>query len=118
MSKVIFDICISLDGFITGPEQTADEPLGRGGLQRHEWAMHDERGQALLSESVETTGAIVRGRKTYDDSIRWWGADGPIHTFVDGTAAAIDQAKTTAGGKTVAIGGGTRLCGELDEALR
>ncbi len=38
MSKVVFDICISLDGFITGPDQTADEPLGRGGMQLHEWA--------------------------------------------------------------------------------
>lgn len=129
MSKVVFDICVSLDGFITGPDQTADEPLGRGGLQLHEWAMNDERGQALLSESVAATGAIVCGRKTYDDSIRWWGADGPtgstrtptivlthepperspdggVYTFVDGTAAAIEQAKAVADGKTVAVGGG------------
>ena len=132
MSKVVFDICVSLDGFITGPDQTADEPLGRGGLRLHEWAMgddSDERAKQLLAEAVETTGAIVCGRRTYDDSIRWWGADGPtgsartptfiltheppasspeggVYTFVDGTAAAIEQAKAAAGGKTVAVGGG------------
>ncbi len=130
MSKVVFDISISLDGFITGPEQTADNPLGRGGERLHEWAFNDESGQELLSEMVGATGAIIVGRRTYDDSLRWWGADGPtgdarlpvfvvtheepasapdggVYTFVtDGIEAAREQAESAADGKTVAVGGG------------
>jgi dihydrofolate reductase len=168
MSKVVFDISISLDGFITGAAQTADNPLGRGGEQLHEWAFDDKRGREMLTAMVAETGAIITGRRTYDDSLRWWGADGPagsarvptvvltheppesspeggVYTFVNGTEAAVEQAKAAAGGKTVAIGGGadsawqfirqglvdevslhivpillgggTRLFGELDEPL-
>lgn len=129
MSKVVFDISISLDGFITGPAQTADEPLGRGGERLHEWAFGDERGKERLAEAVGDTGAIICGRRTYDHSIRWWGADGPtgsarvptfvltheppasspeggVYTFVDGTEAAVEQATAAAGDKTVAVGGG------------
>jgi dihydrofolate reductase len=129
MSKVVFDISISLDGFITGPEQATEGPLGRGGEQLHEWAFNDERGKQLLAEAVAETGAIITGRRTYEDSLPYWGADGPtgsariptfvltheppasspeggVYTFVDGTEAAVEQAKAAAGGKTVAIGGG------------
>jgi dihydrofolate reductase len=129
MSKVVFDISVSLDGFITGPDQTADNPLGRGGEQLHEWAFNDERGKEMLNAMLAETGAVITGRRTYDDSLRWWGADGPagsarlptivltheppasspdggVYTFVDGTEAAVEQAKAAAGGKTVAIGGG------------
>ena len=38
MTKLMLDISMSLDGFIAGPEQTLDEPLGRGGDHLHEWA--------------------------------------------------------------------------------
>ena len=37
MSKTTLDISMSLDGFIAGPNQTVEEPLGRGGEQLHEW---------------------------------------------------------------------------------
>jgi dihydrofolate reductase len=134
VSKVVFDISISLDGFITGPDQTADEPLGRGGEQLHGWAFDDERGREMLSAALGETGAIVVGRRTYDDSIRWWGADGPtaaariptivvthespadapeggVYTFVtDGLESALEQAKAAADGRTVAVGGGAE-CG-------
>lgn len=168
MSKVVFEISLSLDGFITGPDQTPDQALGRGGERLHEWAF-GEQGTELLSAVVAATGAIVVGRRTYDDSIRWWGADGPsgaarvpvfvptheppasspeggVYTFVtDGIEATIEHAKAAAGDKTVQVGGGadtaqqlfrgrlvdeialhvvpillgggTRLFGELDEAL-
>jgi dihydrofolate reductase len=130
MSKVVFSISLSLDGFIVGPGQTDEEPLGRGGEFLHEWAMNDERGKELLSKTVDESGSVVIGRRTYDHSIQWWGADGPtgaerlptfvvthappasspeggVYTFVtDGIEAAIEQAKAAAGGKIVALGGG------------
>jgi dihydrofolate reductase len=130
MSNVVFDISISLDGYITGPNQTDDEPLGAGGERLHEWGMGTERGKELLDEAVEKTGAILVGRRTYDHSIRYWGADGPVgsarlptvvlthsapddapensvYTFAtDGVEAAGEQARELAGGKRVGVGGG------------
>src|SRR5215208_4748062 len=38
MPKLKVDISMSLDGFVGGPDQTLEEPLGRGGNQLHEWA--------------------------------------------------------------------------------
>ena len=38
MSKVIADITMSLDGFVAGPDQSGEEPLGRGGEALHAWA--------------------------------------------------------------------------------
>jgi dihydrofolate reductase len=129
MSKVVFDISISLDGFITGADQAAEGPLGRGGERLHEWAFKYESGKELLNKAVGDAGAIITGRRTYDDSLPYWGADGPtgsmriptivlthqppesspeggVYTFVDGTEAAVEQARAASGGKTVAIGGG------------
>jgi dihydrofolate reductase len=130
VSKVVFDISVSLDGFITASGQTADEPLGTNGERLHEWAFKDERGQQALSEAMQRTGAVIVGRRTYDDSIRWWGADGPVgsarlptfvltheapasspeggvYTFVtDGIEAVVEQAKAAADGKNVGVGGG------------
>jgi len=37
MAKTTVDISMFLDGFIAGPNQTVEEPLGRGGLQLHQW---------------------------------------------------------------------------------
>ena len=38
MAKVPFEISMSLDGFIAGPDATLERPLGRGGERLHEWA--------------------------------------------------------------------------------
>jgi hypothetical protein len=57
---------------------TPEEPLGQGGARLHEWAFgEDETGRRLLSEAFGSVGAVVAGRRTYDASLPWWGADGP-----------------------------------------
>jgi len=38
MAKLTLNISMSLDGFIAGPDQTLEEPLGQGGSGLHEWA--------------------------------------------------------------------------------
>ena len=38
MAKFRFQISISADGFIAGPNRSEDDPLGEGGMQLHEWA--------------------------------------------------------------------------------
>src|SRR5215510_5850988 len=78
MSKVIFDMSMSLDGFVKATGATPDEPLGQGGERLHEWAMGDDAiGRQLLNDAVAKSGAFIGGRRTYDDSLPWWGADGP-----------------------------------------
>jgi hypothetical protein len=37
MGKVLMEITMSLDGYTTGPDVSAEEPLGRGGERLHEW---------------------------------------------------------------------------------
>jgi dihydrofolate reductase len=78
MSKVFFDISMSLDGFMTAANQRPEEPMGDGGLKLVEWAFgQDERDRAVLTDGIAGTGAVIAGRRTYDDSLPWWGADGP-----------------------------------------
>src|SRR2546430_8483900 len=73
MAKLTLDISMSLDGFIAGPNQTLDEPLGKGGDQLHEWAFaarswresHGYSGgeanvdSEVIEESLRSTGATV-----------------------------------------------------------
>jgi dihydrofolate reductase len=146
MSKVVFDISMSLDGFITASNQTPEEPMGKGGEKLHEWAFDsaDERDREVLVRGVGGTGAVIAGRRTYDDSIPWWGPDGPtgparlpvfvvshstpdnvpeggVYSFVDGIEAALARAKAAAGGKGVTVMGGASMAqqylksGLLDE---
>jgi dihydrofolate reductase len=128
--QVIYDMSMSLDGFVTASDQTAEEPLGRGGERLHEWAMADDASREPLERAVDRLGAFVAGRRTYDHSVPFWGPDGPtgtrrqqvfvftheapaespengVYTFVtDGLESALEQAKAAAGDKDVAIMGG------------
>jgi dihydrofolate reductase len=95
---------MSLGGYVAGPEQSLENPLGIGGMQLHEWAFrldawrreHGEAGgesnpsSAVVEESVTNVGAFVMGRNMFgggsgpwDDAWRgWWGDDPPYHTPV------------------------------------
>lgn len=133
MGKVIFDISLSLDGFMTAANQRPEEPMGDGGLRLVEWAFgDDERDRGVLSDGIASIGAVIAGRRTYDDSLPWWGADGPtgparlpvfvvshsvpnetptggVYTFVtDGIESALEKARARAGDKDVTVMGGAR----------
>jgi dihydrofolate reductase len=103
MAKLTLDISMSLDGFIAGPNQTLDEPLGKGGEQLHAWAFatksfresHGLSGgetnvdSEVVEESLGSAGATVMGRRMFsggegpweDDpnADAWWGDDPPFH---------------------------------------
>ena len=103
MSKLRFRISMSLDGFVAGPSQSVDNPLGIGGMRLHEWvfplavwrAMHGLEGgevnasSALVEESLANIGATVMGRnmfgghpgpwKTKEPWNGWWGVNPPFH---------------------------------------
>ena len=103
MSKVRAHISISLDGYVAGPNQTQEEPLGEGGEQLHEWMFtlkawlepHGESGgeedasNAVVLEANANVGAEIMGRGKYGPAARgpwgddpwrgWWGEEPPFH---------------------------------------
>lgn len=117
MGKVRCSISISLDGYVAGPNQGLENPLGEGGLRLHEWvfataAWARNTGQPPVPETadsqevdevVSTGGAFIMGRRMFgpdrgewDLSWQgWWGDDPPYHapTFVLGhrPRAAIEM---------------------------
>lgn len=104
MQKLRFQIAMSLDGFIAGPNPTMDEPLGEGGEQLHEWVVtlevwreqHGKEGgevnasTQVVEESLENVGAYVMGRNMFggegpwgdDPWSGWWGDEPPFHVPV------------------------------------
>src|SRR5262245_39146713 len=119
MGKVVFDITASLDGFIAGPNDSPELPMGEGGLRLFDWYFSDPE---IIADASQTVGAIVSGRRTYDHA-RGWNGEHPLYVPVfvvthhppegagefngafvtDGLESAIRQAKAAAGNKAVAL---------------
>jgi dihydrofolate reductase len=92
---------MSLDGFVAGPNQSTEHPLGEGGMQLHEWvfelaAWRQRHGQDggevnastdVVETSLENVGATVMGRNMFGGEgpwgdhpwDGWWGDDPPFH---------------------------------------
>jgi dihydrofolate reductase len=67
MARVIADISVSLDGFVTGPDPGPDNGLGTGGEALHTWAFSDDPDdRRLLREATARSGAVVLGRRLFD----------------------------------------------------
>ena len=103
MSRLRFQISMSLDGFVAGPSQSVENPLGIGGEGLHEWvirlavwrALHGREGgevdesTPVVEESSANIGATVMGRNMFGghpgpwDSRNpwngWWGDNPPFH---------------------------------------
>jgi dihydrofolate reductase len=152
MARVRFNLSVSLDGFIAGPNPSEQDPLGEGGMQLHEWAFalaawrkpHGKDGgevnasTGVVEESLANVGAVVMGRKMFGGGPGpwgeqpwdgWWGEDPPFgvpvfvlthhereplvkdggttfHFVTDGIEAALEHAKSAAGGRDVSLAGG------------
>jgi dihydrofolate reductase len=75
MTRIVADISISLDGFVTGPHPGPDTGLGDGGEALHHWAFSDDPDERrLLREATARSGAVVLGRNLFDvvDSPQGW----------------------------------------------
>jgi dihydrofolate reductase len=100
-----FNIAMSLDGFVAGPNPTEQDPLGEGGMQLHEWVFelaawrepHGREGGVvnestpIVEGSQANVGAILMGRNMFgggpgpwgDDPWNgWWGEAPPFHAPV------------------------------------
>jgi len=75
MTRIIADISVSLDGFVTGPDPGPDNGLGTGGEALHTWAFSDDPDdRRVLREGTARSGAAVLGRHLFDvvDGPKGW----------------------------------------------
>lgn len=94
MSDTTCHMSISLDGFVAGPDQSRDNPLGKGGRELHTWHLGDERAtdEDAKAESwlMRPRGAYVMGRNMFgpirgdwdEEWDGWWGTEPPYHAPV------------------------------------
>ena len=67
MTRVIADISMSLDGFVTGPNAGVRNGLGDGGEPLHTWAMDgDDVDRQVIEEAMDRSGAVIMGRRLFD----------------------------------------------------
>lgn len=91
MGKVVFDITMSLDGFVAGPNDGPELGLGEGGERLHEWVFELESWRAPhgleggvtnasteVMEEMSSSGAVVVGKRMFDNA-RGWGDEPPFH---------------------------------------
>ena len=132
MAHVVCDMSTSLDGYVTGPHDSTENPFGDGAAHLHDWlsGAATEEDRAILTRVLDETGAIVMGRTSFDKNAGdgGWGEGGPhgdvpcfvvtherpaasypsLFTFVtDGVASAIEQAAVVAGDEDVLLFGAT-----------
>src|SRR3954464_4160567 len=103
MSKLRCDISISVDGFVAGPNQSDENPLGEGGERLHDWVVplsawreaHQKQGgevnasSQIINEARANAGAQMPGRNMFgapdggawgdEQWMGWWGDDPPYH---------------------------------------
>jgi dihydrofolate reductase len=105
VARLRFQISLSVDGFVAGPNPSEEHPLGEGGEQLHEWVVklavwrrpHGKEGgednvsSSVFEKSQENVGAVVMGRNMFgggpgpwgEDPWRgWWGEEPPFHSPV------------------------------------
>jgi dihydrofolate reductase len=103
MSKLKVNITMSLDGYVAGPNQSVENPLGEGAFHLHDWALPTKTFRSLhgdtnggetginddvLREAFENLGATIMGRHMFgpdrgpwgkDPWKGWWGDSPPYH---------------------------------------
>jgi hypothetical protein len=77
MDNVVIDMRMSLDGYIAAPNDNLEEGLGEDGMRLHNWMFDDPSVfERVYGNLVEETGAVIIGRRTYDNSIHEEGRQG------------------------------------------
>lgn len=126
MGNVVIDMSMSLDGYIAAPNDNPKQGLGEDGMRLHNWAFDDPSVfERVYGNLLEETGAVIMGRRSYDNSIEAWGGKGPmedvpcfvvthrpiegadpIFTVVtDGIDSALAMARNVAGDKRIGLMG-------------
>jgi dihydrofolate reductase len=93
MTDTTCHMSISLDGYVAGPDQSLEQPLGLRGIELHRWHLGDDLNEAdrrVRDLLMRPRGAYVMGRNMYgpirgpwsEDWRGWWGDDPPYHAPV------------------------------------
>ena len=135
MSRVVLEMSMSLDGYVTGPDVSDEEPMGRGGEVLHEWMFAGRspaEARAWQTEHFSGIGAVIMGRRIVDLGIGHWGEEpvfhapcfvvthrpaetivkkgGTSYTFVTGgVSEALRRAQDAAGAGDVLVNGGAEI---------
>jgi dihydrofolate reductase len=132
-SRIVLYMSMSLDGFITGPDDNAEQGLGVGGERLHDWLgpggadpasyRPAEGPSAVVFDELMATGAVITGRRTFEFAGGWAGDhhDGvpifvlthaapaeppPGHArYVTDIESCVAQARAAAGGRDVLLHG-------------
>ncbi len=75
MGVIRVDMTISLDGYVTGPQDSMDDPMGVGGFRLFNWLdRRDDPGPSgqVYAEAMASR-AVISGRRTYEHARRWQG---------------------------------------------
>jgi dihydrofolate reductase len=138
--SIRLDMTMSLDGFVVGPQDSTEEPMGIGGFRLFNWLdhRHDPGPNGQVFAESTATRAVIAGRRTYEHANRWNGdhhdgvpvfvltrqvpeepPPGSVHYVTDVHACAA-QARAAAGDADVLVlGAGAAQAllraGELDE---
>jgi dihydrofolate reductase len=92
VARTNLSMSISADGYVAGPNQSEDEPLGVGGMTLHEWhigpAADHPANRQVVSDMLDGMGATIMGRNMFGP-VRggwgnsnwkgWWGDEPPYH---------------------------------------
>jgi dihydrofolate reductase len=93
MTKITCHMSMSLDGFVAGPDQSRENPLGVRGLELHRWHLGEPTHEADIAATnslMAPRGAYVMGRNMFgpirgewdEDWRGWWGDEPPYHAPV------------------------------------
>ncbi|MGH3464940.1 MAG: dihydrofolate reductase family protein [Kribbellaceae bacterium] len=134
MSKVVLYMSMSVDGFITGPDDDMDHGLGVNGERLHDW-LHSggvdpgshrpvDETNATVFDELMATGAVITGRRTFEFARGWAGdhhdgvpifvlthaapdepAPGSARYVTDGIESCVAQAKSAAGDRDILLHG-------------
>ena len=115
MSKIVADMSMSLDGFVAEPNGAVDRVFAW-------YANLSEASGARMQEAMANVGALVCGRRTFDQAEGWGGRhpmgvpvfvvthqppdgwdDAPFTFVTDGVPSAVEQARAVAGDKWVGV---------------
>ncbi|HET7066805.1 MAG TPA: dihydrofolate reductase family protein [Nocardioides sp.] len=121
MAYLTSDPAISLDGYLAGPGQDLEHPLGIGGEGLHRWHWEEADENAAEIEAICTAGAYIMGRNMFSpgrgewdpDWKGWWGDDPPYHRPVFVLTHHEREPVEMQGGTTFDF-----VTGGIEEALR
>jgi len=134
MAKVVAAITMSVDGYVTGPNDGPDKGLGDGGERLHYWVFggpwsyaQAPKGQAegedaaYLAEVAARVGAVVVGRNMYEAAEHWGGKNPfgvPVFVVTHRPEDEHDSGEFTfVGDFAEAVGRATEAAGEKDVSI-